>query len=373
MTTEVIRLAYGEGSTQAVARAADILMRGGLVAFPTETVYGLAARADDPRAMDRLRAVKQREAEKAFTVHLGSPEDAKRFAPDPSGLARRFMRKGWPGPLTLVLPVSDPDSAPILAERNGSTASAIYYNNTVGLRCPDDLIASTLLRATDAPVVAASANQAGRQPPRSGADVLDDLDGEIDLLLDAGETRYAKPSTIVRLEDSTYRLLREGVYDAGIVDRLARLKLLFVCSGNTCRSPMAAGLAMKLLAERLRCDPSDLAALGIEVDSAGTSGGLGTAAAHAVAVTARRGIDLSSHLSRALTRDIIRQSDHIFAMTTAHREKILALEPSAAGRVTLLLGDQDLSDPMEGSEADYEKCFASIEKGLLSRLPEIEV
>ena len=130
--------------------------------------------------MERLRSVKSREPTKAFTVHIASREDAPRFVPEFGGLAARFGRKAWPGPLTLVVSVDDPSSAPVMAGRNGKAAEAMYYNNTIGLRCPDDGVAQRLLRAVDAPIVAASANLAGHPPPWTAADVLRDLNGMLD-------------------------------------------------------------------------------------------------------------------------------------------------------------------------------------------------
>ena len=102
-------------------------------------------------------------------------------------------------------------------------------------------------------MVASSANAAGEPPPRDAQEVLGGLQGRIDLLLDGGTTRFAKGSTIVRVRAAGYSMIREGVLDAGVVQRMAILRILFVCTGNTCRSPMAAGLARKLIAERLGC------------------------------------------------------------------------------------------------------------------------
>lgn len=373
MTTQVIKIAEGVPSAEAVQRAADVLMCGGLVAFPTETVYGLAARADDAAAMKRLRKVKQREAENAFTVHIGAREDAQRFAPELSGVARRLIRKGWPGPLTLLLPVAEPKSAPAMADLNGASVSAMYYDNTVGLRFADDPVAIAVVRAVSAPVVAASANRAGRRPPCSARDVLSDLEGQFDLLIDGGETRYAKASTIVRVTATGHEMIREGVYDAGIVDRLSRLRVLLVCTGNTCRSPMAEGIVKQMLAERVGCRPEDLAERGIEVESAGTAGGFGGAAAHAMAIMAKRACNISQHVSRSLTADMIRQADHIFVMTSAHRGAIVSVDPSASDRVALVLDDADVGDPLGGSEEDYARCAANMEEGLRVRLQEVDV
>lgn len=372
-STEVIKVDPNVGGADAARRAADILTRGGLVVFPTETVYGVAARADLPSAMERLRRLKSRKPEQAFTFHLGSRDDASQYVPGLTGLARRLIRKTWPGPLTLIFDVDDSEPPPILRDIDPGIATGLLYKNTIGLRCPEDPIAGATLRGVGAPVVAASANPAGMPPPSTADEVLRTLDGQIDLLVDAGRTKYAKPSTIVRLIGTSYKVIREGVYDSGIVDRMAVLQLLFVCTGNTCRTPMAAAMARKIISERLGCEIEDLPNRGIEVWSAGTAGGYGAASAHASAVMARRGIDVSEHLSRALTPEMVRQADHVFAMTESHRRTILDMVPSSEGSVELLLEGEDVVDPIGGSEKDYERCARVIEKGLQARLQEVDL
>jgi len=373
MTTEVMQVDPQRASLDVIRGAGDALARGRLVAFPTETVYGVAARADHPEAIARLRELKSREGGKAFTVHIASREDIRNFVDPVPGLVNRFVRKGWPGPLTLIINVPDPLTTPISRNRSDLTVNAIYYDNSVGLRCPDDVIATGMLRAAGGPVVAASANLAGNPPPTTGAEVRRDLDGRIDLLIDAGRTKYAKPSTIVRINAPSYELVREGVLDAGVIERLGTLRILFVCTGNTCRSVMAAALAARLIADRLGCEISDLAKHGIIVRSAGTSGGVGGANRHAITVMQRRGLNVAGHSSTLLTVDMIQQADHVFAMTSAHQERILEMVPSAQDRVARLIESEDLSDPLGGTEDDYARSAGAIEEALRTRLAEMDL
>ncbi len=357
----------------AIAGAVRVLEDGGLLSFPTETVYAVAARADSTDAVARLRTLKSRESGQAFTVHVGLPEHADRFAPAMPGLARRFIRKAWPGPLTLILPVDDPLAASAMKGLPQAAADALFRDNTVGLRCPDDVIARAVLTGTHAPVIAASANRAGLTAATTAEDALSGLSGQIDLLLDGGATRYGKPSTIVRVSESSYDVLREGVLDAGIVERLAILRVLLVCTGNTCRSPMAEALAKILLAERLGIDVAGLPARGIQVSSAGIVGGFGGVSLQAVETMARRGYDLSAHASTLLTTDMVAQADHVYTMTRRHLDDVLRTTPSAAPRVELLLDGNDIDDPIGGTVDEYDECARLVEQGLRKRLQEVNV
>ena len=373
MVTEVVQVDPQGSCDTAVRRATEVLSQGGLVAFPTETVYGVAAFADNRDAIARLRTVKTRPTDKAFTVHIGSRENAARFVPTIPGIASRLIRKAWPGPLTLILDVADADQAGASAGLSGSTSAAIYYDGTIGLRCPDNRIAEAILRASGSPVVAASANPAGHPPPHTASDVLTGLDGRIDLLVDAGRTKHSDPSTIVRVTGHSYTVVREGVIDVRTVERLSKLRLLFVCTGNTCRSPMAAALAEKLLADHLECKVNELASHGVVVCSAGTGGGFGSASENALREMARRGIDISQHVSTHLSAELIQQSDHIYTMTRSHRDSVISMVSSAGSRVAVLLNDRDVQDPIGGSERDYESCAHLIEEGMRKRLQEVKL
>lgn len=176
---------------EGIARAASILERGGLVAVPTETVYGLAARADDPQAVARIYAAKGRPDFNPLIVHVRDLEQARSYAlvgGDAAILAARF----WPGPLTMVLPLrADAALAPAV------TAGL----DTVALRAPAHPVMRALLGAVDFPIAAPSANRSGFISPTSAAHVLESLDGRIDAVLDGGATLRGLESTIVAPRD----------------------------------------------------------------------------------------------------------------------------------------------------------------------------
>jgi L-threonylcarbamoyladenylate synthase len=180
-------------------RAAGLLKNGGLVAFPTETVYGLGATITHPDSIDRIFKVKGRPNDNPLIVHIPCAErlnDLVREHPDSAWkLAERF----WPGPLTLVLP------------SNGSIPSVVTAGlTTVGIRVPRHPVAIELLRRTGIPVAAPSANLSGRPSPTNGQDVIEDLDGKVEMILDAGPSGIGVESTVLDLTSEIPRVLRPG-------------------------------------------------------------------------------------------------------------------------------------------------------------------
>lgn len=190
-----------EAGEEAVRRGAEILSAGGLVAFPTETVYGLGADATDDAAVGRIFGVKGRPTADPLIVHLPSIREAARWGE--LGVGRgdglRLAREFWPGPLTLVVP-----RRPGLSDLVGKGLA------TVGLRVPAHPVALELLRATDGPVAAPSANRFGRVSPTTAGHVVDELGDRIDLVIDGGSCPLGVESTVVILGEDPPQLLRPG-------------------------------------------------------------------------------------------------------------------------------------------------------------------
>jgi tRNA threonylcarbamoyl adenosine modification protein (Sua5/YciO/YrdC/YwlC family) len=374
MKTEILTIDPAQGVGKDIARVAEALGEGALVVFPTETVYGLAANAANERAVERLRAVKGRAASQPFTVHIGRRDDVQRFVPEISPVGRRLITKGWPGPLTLIFQVDEPRRTAVYSSLPAIGVESIYREGSVGLRFPDDPVAVQLLSSVAAPVIASSANYSGRPPPLTAEDALADLDGQVDFVISAGRTRYGRASTIVSLNSKGYSISRAGVFDDRTIRRLAGYTILFVCTGNTCRSPIAEGLARDVLARRLSTTPDGLEDRGIFVLSAGTMAGSSTAAApEAVAVCRARGIDISRHATQGLSRELISAADRIYAMTGQHQATILAIDPSAASKTELLDPSGDIADPLGGGQEDYTVCADRIASVLGQRLSEVPV
>lgn len=189
----------------AIEAAADVIRRGGLVAFPTETVYGLGANALDPAAVARVFEVKGRPRFDPLIVHLARPGDVERYAVLPDGRARLLIEHFWPGPLTLVLPRRE--------EAPGRPAIPDLVTaglDTVALRMPDHPVALALLEAADRPVAAPSANPFGYVSPTTAAHVVEQLGDAVEIVLDGGPCRVGVESTVLALTTDRLRLLRPG-------------------------------------------------------------------------------------------------------------------------------------------------------------------
>lgn len=196
---EVIRVDPLSPEPEAIARAAELLLSGGLVAFPTETVYGLGADGLNPAAVARIYAVKGRPAEKGLILHLDCFEMLPRLVETIPPAARPLIARFAPGPLTLVL-----RARPVVPEvvRGGGS--------TVAVRWPAHPVARALIRAVGRPLAAPSANLSGDSPPTDARAVVQALGERIDLVLDAGRTPVGTPSTLVDLTGERPAILRSG-------------------------------------------------------------------------------------------------------------------------------------------------------------------
>lgn len=220
-----------------IAEAAAVLMAGGLVAFPTETVYGLGANALDARAVSRIFTAKGRPADNPLIVHVATVEEvfALTVGPLPPA-ARPLMKAFWPGPLTLVL------------TGNGKVAPEVSPGlPTVALRMPDHPVALELIRAAGVPVAAPSANTSGRPSPTTAGHVMEDLDGLVEVVLDGGPCGLGLESTVLDLTGEVPVILRPGAVTPGDIVRVA---------GHVLVDPAADGPVLEIFRETKNQPPA---------------------------------------------------------------------------------------------------------------------
>ncbi|WP_158816545.1 L-threonylcarbamoyladenylate synthase [Methylocapsa sp. S129] len=291
-------------SGEAIARGAAILRAGGLVAMPTETVYGLAGDATSERAVAAIYAAKERPVFNPLIAHVLDIEAARAealFDADALALAQAF----WPGPLTLIAPAA-PQSRISLLARAGL--------GSVALRAPSHPAARALIGAAGVPLVAPSANRSGRVSPTLAAHVLADLDGRVDLILDAGPTKLGVESTIVACLDGAPRLLRHGAITLEAIEAVLGRTL-----GAHEPAPGAAPLAPGLLASHyapraaLRLEARDAAPVEAALDFGGALAGS----------TAGARLDLSP------TSDLVEAAANLFAFLRTLDETGLSMIAAA--------------------------------------------
>jgi tRNA threonylcarbamoyl adenosine modification protein (Sua5/YciO/YrdC/YwlC family) len=347
----------------AVARAVEALGRGEIVAFPTETVYGLAASALLPEAVERLRQSKGRPEAKPLTVAVRGAAELLEWAPDVSLIGQRLARRCWPGPLTLVVKAAEQGRAAALPE---VVRTILCPGGTVGLRTPAH---EAILHALDYfpdPVVLTSANRAGDPPATTAEQVTAAVGDNVALIINDGPSHFGQASTVVKIEGARWEVLREGVLTREVLQKQTGCVVIFACTGNTCRSPLAEALFKQRLADRLGCALDELPKRGFHVLSAGLAAMMGgTAAAEAVEIGRERGADLSKHRSRPLTDELMDLADHLVVMTHSHCAALERDLPRPGPRLRLLDPDGgDIPDPIGCELPVYRECTLQIERGL---------
>jgi len=180
-------------------RAAEVILQGGVIGYPTETVYGLGANAYDAKAISKVFELKVRETTKPILVIAGNMEMVKKLVTSFPELAARLAGVFWPGPLTMVLEASDHLSESLLGG-----------GNRIGIRIPGSQICLELLKRCGVPITSTSANLAGQKNPISATEVVENFGGKLDLIIDGGRAASRIPSTVIGFDDDQVTLIREG-------------------------------------------------------------------------------------------------------------------------------------------------------------------
>jgi L-threonylcarbamoyladenylate synthase len=355
--TQLVQVPPRDFDASLLEGPAEILRHGGVVAFPTETVYGLGASARRPEAVARLAVLKRRPEGKPFSYHLSSVAQVVEVADAIPPMAQKLMDRYCPGPITLVVPV-------------GSGRE----RRNVGIRVPANEIARKLIELVGAPLLVPSANPSGEPPAICAEDVVRYFGDSLDAIVDGGTVLIKQASTVVQVDESGYEVLREGIITREMVHQLLEgRRILFVCTGNTCRSPMAAELFRKHLATRLGKSTDDLNELGYRILSAGTFAARGNRASeHAVVVMRQRGCDLDHHVSQPVTLELLENVDRVYALGHSHHDvlqmMIGELPSGSRPRVDMLRPD-GVMDPVGGDMDAYVHCADEIEAAITAILP----
>jgi L-threonylcarbamoyladenylate synthase len=352
-----------------IAPCVRALKAGQLVGVACETCYFVAADPDSKSAMAKLQQIIGANPKlPILTVHAATEQPEKILA-NGSGLARRLARRVWPGPVVISTVTEKKGSmVPRYAPNSGSVRLLIQMMGKPlafgAPRAKDEPLPTEKKEAFGEKLFAAKAVGDPAWPATAAR--LNELVGEhLSLILDAGPAPFANIPTLIEVTGNQFRIPIVGVVPAQALAEQTAWLGVFVCTGNTCRSPLAEEMCKKMMAAKLECEIDQLESRGFRITSMGLSALPGnTATSEALIVAREFKVDLSGHRSRPMEPGMLDLADTVIAMTAIHRDSIVALHPNLEGATRLLCGSQDLNDPIGSDLEVYRTCAKTIQKHL---------
>ena len=360
---ERINLRLADDTRDVVHRAVAALAQGGTILFQSESFTGPVRGLWWETAFSPIESS---EEAATWTLMIRGHRELVDWIPNLNDFAQRLVRKAWPAPLTLVFPV--PGGKSLVSKLPDSTWVKLLGEDGLGVEVPDHPFLREVAKLVPGPVGFRELT-ASEGALTSGAidETLKSLPSGATLVIeDFREEAVPKRRTIARVDEHECAILQKGYVTRAMLNRISCTTILFVCTGNTCRSPMAEALCKILVAKRLGCEIDALEGRGYLILSAGVAAMKGMpAAANAVEVARLRGGSLESHLSRGITGGLIHEADHILAMTADHLEVLLDRAPEAAPRARLLHPrGEDVPDPVGMDLNVYKRTADAIESYL---------
>ena len=358
---KVVDLQRADDPRDVIHEAVQVLSGGGVVLVPTETQYVAAVSATSEDGVGRMS---QLLGGRKGILGVKSAEEAGDAVPTMSRQARKLSRRCWPGPVALEI---ETDPAQGLIKGLSEAASSLLVNDkSVQLRVSAHDALQECLRLMPSPLIVTPEPAIDEVYGREAGPLTEALGDQLDLVIDDGDCRYGDTCTVVSVSGESWKITKPGVVSQTTIGRLASDVFLFVCTGNTCRSPMAEGLFRHQLSQRIGCGSEELVDHGYVAASAGLAAGPGMpASVESVQLLHEQGVDISNHESQQLTFGLLNQVDFVYTMTRGHRDAILAEFPEIAKRISLLSrDDRDISDPIGGGISEYENCRREIEESV---------